>query len=95
MFRDEFNTQPKIFVIESNKTPEENEVIIKKIQKEMIIETEIDVIKKKLRTAGLKIKNISPTNFGTEIIFFSKSDAVEASDVIGTSKIKNNSVFVG
>ena len=80
----------------SMKGIKENKAIIEKIQAEMVeSETEIEKIKKDLIQAGIKIKNIHPTNFGTEIMFFSKLDAIDASEIIGTSKIKNNSVFVG
>jgi len=88
MFKDYFKPETDEFTIE----------VIKEDQKQAkIIETfsDLDQIKKDLRKAGLKIKNISPTNFGTEIIFFTKTDATDASNIIGTDKVKNNSVFVG
>lgn len=108
MFREEFKIEGDVFTITTNtdKTPEETKAIMEKVQAELNDSTNdsindsineavtIDSIKKDLRTAGIKIKNIAPTNFGTEFIFFNKSDAISASDVIGTSKVKNNSVFV-
>ena len=90
MFRDEFSPKGDIFGIETNKSEAETKAITEKL----IVETKIDQIKKDLRKSGLKIRDISPTNFGTEIIFFNKADAIEASEVIGTSKVKNNSVFI-
>ena len=90
MFRDEFKSAREVFTVETNKTPEESKVIFDKL----ILESKLEQIKKDLRKAGIKIKNISPTNFGTEIIFFSKSDAIDASEVINTNKVKDNSVFV-
>ena len=91
MFREEFKVEGEELTIKTNNTPKKE----KEILEQYIIETEMDKIKKDLRQAGIKIKNISPTNFGTEFIFFSKADAITASDIMGTSKIKNNSVFVG
>ena len=87
MFKDYFKPETDEFTIE----------VIKETITDKITETssDLDQIKKDLRKAGLKIKNISPTNFGTEIIFFTKTDAEDAGNIIGTDKVKNNSVFVG
>lgn len=90
MFRDEFKIEGEELTIETNKTEAETKALLE----ELVTETKLDKIKKDLRQAGIKIKNMSPTNFGTEIIFFNKTDAISASDVIGTSKVKANSVFI-
>ena len=92
MFKDYFKPETDEFTIEVIKEDQKQAKITDKITE---TSSDLDQIKKDLRKAGLKIKNISPTNFGTEIIFFTKTDAEDAGNIIGTDKVKNNSVFVG
>jgi len=47
----------------------------------------------KIRNAKIKIKNIHPTRFGTEVEFFKEKDAEEAADLV-QADLDNKSIFI-
>lgn len=91
MFRDEFKQATEKLTIETEISSEREQEILAELNE---AETKLEKIKKDLRDNNIKIKNIIPTNFGVELILFNKDDAISASKIIKTNKVKNNSVFV-
>lgn len=48
----------------------------------------------KIRKAKIKIKQILPTKFGKEVIFFKDQDAIKAAELVQTKKIDGKSIFI-
>jgi len=47
----------------------------------------------KIRSANIKIKNIHPTKFGTEVLFFKITDAEKAASLVN-GQIDGKSIFI-
>lgn len=60
----------------------------------IIQESELDDNIEKIKKSKIKIRQIIPTRFGKEVVFFRDSDAEEAAKVVGTKKIDGKSIFI-
>jgi len=78
MFRDEFKEPGESFTFESKKDG---------------VMTEEDALEK-IKKSKLKVKEIIPSKFGTEIIFFNSKDAKEAGKLVGADDIDGHSILV-
>lgn len=70
------------------------DITVELSNKRAILEVEEDDSIAIIKKSNLKIKQILPTRFGKEVVFYREDDAKEAAQLLKITKIDGKSIFL-